>query len=57
LAIGIVRAKQRHHSEIGNRGEFSVGLPLWARRPNEWAVINDVVLEYAPGEYGQLIMS
>ena len=54
LATTIVRTKQRQHNDKGDRGEFSVGLHLWARLPNEWTVINDVVLEYRLGEYTQL---
>ena len=54
LVTNIVRAKQRRYNEKGDRGEFSVGLHLRARLPNEWTVINDVVLEYRRGEYTQL---
>ena len=54
LATGMVRSKQRRDSQQGAGGEFSVGLHLWARLSKEWAVINDVVLEYQLGEYSQL---
>ena len=54
LATGMVRSKQRRDNQRGTEGEFSVGLHMWARLSKDWAVINDVVLEYRPGEYTQL---
>ncbi len=54
LATGMARARQNKATQRGDGGEFSVGLHLWARLPKEWAVINDVVLEYQPGDYTQL---
>lgn len=54
LATGMVRTQQRRASQQGAQGEFSVGLRLWARLPKAWTIINDVVLEYKPGEYAQI---
>ncbi|MDA8192434.1 MAG: nuclease-related domain-containing protein [Thermaerobacter sp.] len=54
LATAMVRTKQRRDSQQGARGEFAVSWRLWARLPKAWAIINDVVLEYQPGEYAQI---
>lgn len=54
LATGMVRARQHRATQRGAGGEFSVGVHMWARLPKEWTVINDVVLEYQPGDYTQL---
>lgn len=54
LATGMVRTKHRQDHHKGVQGEFAVSLRLWARLPNTWTVINDVVLEFAQREYAQL---
>ncbi len=54
LATAMARAQQQHNGQKGTRGEFAVGLRLWARLPKAWAIINDVVLEYKPGDYAQI---